>query len=282
MVFYANAKINLGLDIVGKLSNGYHEVSMIMQEVSLCDKLEITPDNSGEIRLQVKNSNLPNDKDNIVYKAAELFYKYYAKNGGCNIVLEKNIPVCAGLGGGSADAACVLKALNTIYSTPFDTSSLMDMGLSLGADVPFCIMGGCAHAGGVGEKLTKLNSKLDYFVCLIKPDIDISTPLAYKAIDTAYFVHPDINGAISALEKGDITLFSKCTGNAFEYVSRSQYKEIDIIKAHLQSKGAVFTMMSGSGPTVFGLFEKEEDAQNAIKTYKGSYQGGGICKFINN
>lgn len=282
MVFYANAKINLGLDVMGKLSNGYHEVSMIMQEVSLCDKLEITPDNSGEIRLQVKNSNLPNDKDNIVYKAAELFYKYYAKNGGCNIVLEKNIPVCAGLGGGSADAACVLKALNTIYSTPFDTSSLMDMGLSLGADVPFCIMGGCAHAGGIGEKLTKLNSKLDYFVCLIKPDIDISTPLAYKAIDTANFVHPDINGAISALEKGDITLFSKCTGNAFEYVSRSQYKEIDIIKAHLQSKGAVFTMMSGSGPTVFGLFEKEEDAQNAIKTYKGSYQGGGICKFINN
>ncbi len=281
MTFYANAKINIGLDVVGKLPNGYHEVSMIMQEISLCDTIEIFPDISGKIDLKIENSDLSADRSNIAYRAAELFFEKSGIDGGCSIKLKKNIPVCAGLGGGSADAACVLKGLNSLYSFPFENEKLMEIGLSLGADVPFCIMGGCAHAGGIGEKLTRLNSALDYSVCLIKPDIDISTPLAYKAIDAIDIMHPDINMAISASEKGDISLFSKYTGNVFEYVCCPRHKEIDMIKDYLKSMGAVFTMMSGSGPTVFGLFEKEKDAENAFNSYKGSYQGGGVCNFVN-
>ena len=280
MIFYANAKINIGLDVVGKLPNGYHEVSMIMQEISLFDIIEIVPNTSGKIELETENSELGTDRSNIAYRAAELFFEKSGIDGGCNIKLKKNIPICAGLGGGSADAACVLKALNSIYSYPFDNQKLMELGLLLGADVPFCIMGGCAHAGGIGEKLTKLSSGLNYYVCLIKPDIDISTPLAYKAIDSVEINHPDINMAISAVEKGDISLFSKYTGNVFEYVCCPMHREIDMIKDYLNSMGAVFTMMSGSGPTVFGLFEKEEDAQNAFNSYKGSYQGGGVCRFV--
>lgn len=282
MKINANAKINLGLDVLCKREDGYHEVSMIMQEISLCDKIEITPNTSGKIKLEIKNSNLPTDEGNIATRAAKLFFEKTGIDAGCDIILEKNIPVCAGLGGGSSDGAAVLRALNQIYNSPLNMQELLKLGLSLGADVPFCIMGGTAIARGIGEKLTPVKSKLDFWVCLIKPDIDISTSEAYKKIDTTPFPHPDIKEAADAVVKGDINTFSKHTGNAFEYACCSDYKEINIIKNHLKSKGAIFQMMSGSGPTVFGLFASEHEAQMAFNSYKGSFGGGGVCKFINN
>ncbi len=273
MKFYANAKINLGLDVIGKRQDGYHEVSMIMQEISLCDELDIEL-NSGKICLKVINSSLPSDKDNIAYRAAELFFKESGIAGGCDMVLKKHIPVCAGMGGGSADAAAVLKALNSMTGCPLSDIKLLEMGLSLGADVPFCIMGGTAHAGGIGEVLTPFKSALKCYIALIKPDIDISTPEAYRAIDSADPKHPDVETAIEGVKKGDMELFAKSTGNSFEYVSSPRYPAIDEIKAHFYKCGAEFSMMSGSGPTVFALFDDREKAKKAIDSYTaGGFKG---------
>ncbi len=280
MRIFANAKINLSLDVTGRLPNGYHEVSMLMQEVSLCDVIDIEKTDDDKISLTVTNSDLPGDESNIAYRAARLFFEKTKIDGGCSIYMEKHIPVCAGLGGGSADGAAVLKGLNKLCSNPLCTEELMELGLSLGADVPFCIMGKTALAEGIGEKLTPIESKLKCFAALIKPEINISTPQAYKAIDSVSFPHPDTLGCIKALKNGDARELSLCSGNAFEYVCSPVYKEIDIIKNHMLSKGAMFSMMSGSGPTVFGLFENKADAQSAFDTYSGSFGGGGVCELI--
>ncbi len=280
MQIKANAKINLSLDVIGKLPNGYHEVSMVMQEVDFGDIVDITPEPKGQISVSVTGCDLPDGEGNIAYRAAKLFYEKTAIEGGCTIALTKHIPVCAGLGGGSADGAAVLKGLNLMYGEPLDTPALMELGLRLGADVPFCIMGGTAHAGGVGQVLTPIKSSLSCYAAIIKPDIDISTPLAYKAIDETVFPHPDTGGCIEAVAKGDLSLLSQCSGNAFEYVSRPVHKEIDLIKNHLISQGAAFAMMSGSGPSVFGLFENENDAIRAFEAYKGSFGGGGVGRVL--
>ena len=280
MKINANAKINLALDVIGKRADGYHEVSMIMQEVDLCDKIEIIPDSSSEVKIEVINSNLPCDESNIAVKAAMEFFKKASLKDGCKIILEKHIPVCAGLGGGSSDGAAVLKALNKIYSNPLTTNELCDLALKLGADVPFFIEGKTALASGIGEKLSKVSAKLNGTLCIIKPDIDISTPLAYKAIDSCTYPHYDIEKIKEALEKGDIKTFANKSGNVFEYVCSPLYPEIDEIKNHLKRCGAYYSMMSGSGPAVYGIFENICDAQKAFETYKGTFQGGGVCKFV--
>lgn len=280
MRFFANAKINLSLDVTGRLPNGYHEVCMLMQEVSLCDVVDIELADNGNISLTVTNSPLPCDDGNIAYRAAKLFYEKTGIDGGCTIVLDKHIPVCAGLGGGSADGAAVLKGLNYLYSNPLTTDKLMELGLSLGADVPFCIMGKTALAEGIGEKLSGIASKLRAYAALIKPDINISTPEAYKAIDSVGFPHPDTDKCIIALKNGNAHELKKHSANAFEYVCCDRYPEINSIKKHLISKGATFAMMSGSGPTVYGLFETKEAAENAYKSYDGSFGGGGVCELI--
>ena len=156
----------------------------------------------------------------------------------------------------------------------------MVLGLKLGADVPFCILGKTAHAGGIGEKLSTLKSKLKFNICIIKPDIDISTPLAYRAIDSVSFPHPDTKKCIESLETGNSDDFFKNTANAFEYECCPIHKEIDLIKDHFMSNGALFSMMSGSGPSVFGLFKTKADAIKAFDSYNGSFGGGGVCEFI--
>ncbi len=280
MKINANAKINLALDVTGRRPNGYHDVCMIMQEVSLCDNIEIISDSSGKISLELINSDLPCDEGNIAVKAAKVFFEKTGINGGCKIILKKNIPVCAGLGGGSSDAAAVLNALNEIYSFPLSKSELLDLGLTLGADVPFCIMGKTALAEGIGEVLTQISSKLKGWVCIIKPDIDISTPLAYKAIDSCTYPHPDIRKCVEAIENDDVESFVKNSGNVFEYVCCDVHPEINEIKNHLLNSGAFFAMMSGSGPSVFGIFENKTDAELAFSSYKGSFQGGGVCEIV--
>ena len=278
MIVYANAKINLSLDVVAKRADGYHEVSMIMQEVDLCDILEITQIEGSGIELYCNT--LACDESNIVYRAARCFYVALGSDALCKIVLTKRIPVCAGLGGGSSDAAAVLKALNEINGFPFSTEKICELALGLGADVPFFITGGTALACGIGEKLTALPSPGAKWVALIKPDIDISTPLAYRELDSKPTLHPDTRKVCECIQSGNVAQMYKYCGNSFEEVSRSKYPEIDIIKEHLYAKGAEFAMMSGSGPTVFGIFESENAAREAFESYNGSFQGGGVARFV--
>lgn len=280
MQIKANAKINLALDVLGKRDDGYHEVSMIMQEVSLCDIIDIEKTNGNSIELIVKKSPLPCDENNIAYKAAKLFYHKSGLVPSCSITLEKHIPVCAGLGGGSSDAAAVLKGLNNLYDKVFTDKELCEMSVSLGADVPFFIQGKTAHASGIGEKLACIPSCFDLWLVLIKPDIDISTAEAYREIDNASFPHLDMPRLIEGAKRGDITVFREHSGNSFEYVSVNKYPVINHIKNHFQNSGALFSMMSGSGPTVFGVFDSEQKAKQAFESYNGSFQGGGVCRFV--
>lgn len=280
MFINANAKINITLDVLGKLPNGYHEVSMIMQEISLCDKLEITKKDASGIVVKVQNSDLPCDESNIAHKAAKLFLNKINCSDGIEIIIEKNIPVCAGLGGGSADGASVLKALNQMYNSPLTLAELLELGLSLGADVPFCIMGKTCHAGGIGEVLTPFDSKLKAYVALIKPNADISTPKAYKAIDSLEYTHLEVDKTIEALKTADKNLLCKSGGNVFEFVCAPLHPEIDHIKTHFKNCGAFFSMMSGSGPTVFGLFENKDMAQKSVDSYNGECQSKHLCELV--
>lgn len=280
MKITANAKINLSLDVMGKRDDGYHEVYMIMQEIDLCDTLEIKLNDSGIVHLICDSKETGSETDNIAYKAAEIFLKEIESKHGCDISLSKKIPVCAGLGGGSADAAAVLKALNALCGMPLDSDALLRISLKLGADVPFCIMGGTASARGIGEILTPIGSPAKKWVVLIKPKIDISTAEAYRRMDSAPYPHPDVDRAVCCIQNGDTEGFYKAAGNTFEYVTAGQHSEIGQIKAHLLSHGAEFAMMSGSGPTVYGLFENRNDAQKAFDTYSGSYSGGGVAQLV--
>lgn len=264
--------------MVARRADGYHDVSMIMQEVDLCDTLEIEQSEGDGIELSC--ATLSCDSGNIVYRAAEAFYDATHIRALCTIKLTKRIPVCAGLGGGSSDAAATLKALNTLNGCPLSESELSKLALKLGADVPFFIAGGTALACGIGEKLSRICVSEKKWVVLIKPDIDISTALAYRELDSKPTRHPDTQKACEYLRMGDFERMYEHCGNSFEEVCRSKHPEIGIIKSHLLSCGAEFAMMSGSGPTVFGIFSVEAAARSAFESYKGSFQGGGVAKFV--
>ncbi len=280
MKVYANAKINLCLDVTEKRNDGYHNVCMIMQEITLCDLLDIEITDSEDIILTCNSENVGEAKDNLCTKAARVFFEKTGIGKGCTINLEKHIPVCAGLGGGSSDAACVLKTLNDLCSHPLSDDELLSLGLSLGADVPFFIRGKTALCEGIGEILTPISSKEKKWIALIKPEIDISTKEAYKKIDSQIINHPDTKLASKMMESKNMekayTLFS----NVFEDVSIKDYPLIKSIKEHFLSKGAKFSMMSGSGPTVFGIFDTEKDATDAFESYGGSFQYGGVAQTV--
>jgi len=280
MIIYANAKINLALDVVGLRDDGYHETDMIMQEIDLCDKLEIELSDSGSICLECDRSDLGNAESNIAYKAAKLFLNEFAPEKGCKIKLFKNIPVCAGLGGGSADAAAVLKGLNELCGFPANTEMLKKLGLKLGADVPFCIIGATARARGIGEVLTPVCAKKEKWLVLIKPNINISTGEAYHKIDTANYPHLNIQKAVDAIEAGNMEELYALCGNSFEYVTGEEYPEIGRIKQYLKDKGAEFAMMSGSGPTVFGIFESERSAKDALSECPVACESAHVSKFV--
>ncbi len=273
----ANAKINLALDVVGKREDGYHDVKMIMQEISLSDLIDIETDDSGKISLFTESTETGSETENIAYKAAAAFFEKTGIKKGCRISLFKNIPVCAGLGGGSADAAAVLKFLNESLGSPLSKDELLSLGLSLGADVPFCIMGGTALAEGVGEKLTPLSGISKKWVALIKPDVNVSTGEAYRKIDAFSYPHPNVNECVCNIAVGDMESLYKNAGNSFEYAIDEP--DVEKIKEHMYDCGAQFSMMSGSGPTVYGIFDTEEEARKAFESYKGSFSGGGVAKF---
>lgn len=266
------AKINLSLDVLGRLENGYHEVEMVMQSLSLFDLIIVDRQKYG-IQLTTNCKFLPDDSKNIAYKAAALFFEKTKKDGGAKILIHKNIPVSAGLAGGSGNAAAVLCALNILYNTHLSDDELCEIGLELGADVPYCIMGGTKLAKGIGEKISDLAPLKKVPVLLVKPQEGVSTAEIYNAIDTAdNLVHPDTKAVISAIENDDINALCTSLGNIMETVTASKLGEILAIKEKMLSLGATGSIMSGSGPTVFGIFPDIKTAKHAHDVFSKKYK----------
>lgn len=267
----APAKINLSLDVIKQLPNGYHEMEMIMQEIDLADEIELTLTEAG-IRCRCNEPDLPVNEDNIAVRAAYALVPFLKEDKGVHIDLNKKIPHGAGLGGGSADAAAVLKGLNVLWDLRLTEQQLLRIGLQLGADVPFCIFGGTAHAKGIGERLKRLPDQASLPILLINPGIHVSTKDVFEALDADQAIcHPDTKKAIDAWKKQDFSLLRESAGNRLREVTVQWHPEIGQIENELMDYGAVFAMMSGSGPTVFGLFPNEETRDQAYEALKESY-----------
>lgn len=261
----AYAKINLGLDVVRKLENGYHEVRMVMQTVGIYDELELKRIPEGII-LTTDTEGLPTDENNLVYRAAQLMMKEYAISSGLHIHLKKNIPIAAGMAGGSSDAAAALKGINRLFDLDCTLEDLMKLGVQLGADVPYCVLGGTALAEGIGEKLTSLNPAPDCYVLVVKPDIDVSTKYVYEHLDAAGIgQHPDIDGMVEAVWEESLQGILDRMGNVLESVTAAKYPVIADIEKRMRELGALNSLMSGSGPTVFGIFIDERRAEEAYE-----------------
>ena len=262
----AMAKINLGLDVLGKRENGYHDLRMIMQTVGLFDRITLRATKAPGIRIQTNLGFLPTDTGNLAVRAAQLLFDEFGLEGGLFIDLEKHIPVAAGLAGGSSDAAAVLHGVNELFDLKLDREQLMERGLKLGADVPFCILRGTALAEGVGEILTSTRPMPACHILLAKPPIHVSTKFVFGNLRAdAITSHPDIDGQLRALEEGDLKALADKMGNVLEAVTVSAYPIIREIKAKMMEGGAIGAMMSGSGPTVFGLFDDERAAREVLE-----------------
>ncbi len=260
----ALAKINLGLDVLGRRENGYHDVRMVMQSVYLYDNVRLEAREEPGIELSSNLYYLPDDSGNIAYKAAQMMIEEFHLEGGVRITLDKHIPVAAGMAGGSSNAAAVLFGMNRLFGLELTRQELMDRGVQLGADVPYCILRGTVLAEGIGEKLTVLPSIPKCAVLIAKPPVSVSTRVVYEALDSKEIVkHPDIDGLIRALEEGSLKNVAACMGNVLEDVTIPKYPVIREIKQEMLEAGALNAMMSGSGPTVFGLFENKIKARNA-------------------
>lgn len=259
----AFAKINLGLDVLGKLENGYHEVKMVMQTVGICDELELARTESG-ITLTSDDGSLPLDENNLIYKAARIMQEEYHISEGIRIHLKKNIPVAAGMAGGSSDAAATFKGINRLFDLGCSLEELFRLGVRVGADVPYCVLGGTALAEGIGEKLTALTPAPDCCLLVAKPEISVSTKYVYEHLDAEGIVrHPDIDGMVDAIEKGSLQGILDRMENVLETVTARKYPVIQEIKSRMRQLGALNSLMSGSGPTVFGIFLEEEAAEAA-------------------
>ena len=267
----ALAKINLGLDVIRRREDGYHEVSMVMQTIHLYDRLDIVKNTSGNITMETNLSFLPTNENNLVYKAAKLLSDEFGIKDGIHVNLQKRIPVAAGMAGGSTDAAAVLYGVNKIFDLGLSMQDLMDRGVKIGADVPYCIMRGTALAEGIGEKLSPLSPMVKCPVLIAKPGINVSTKFVYENLKLdANTVHPNIQQLIADIKEKDLTKIAHDMGNILESVTIPAYPVIADIKEHMMEHGAVGSMMSGSGPTVFGLFDDENTAQAAFEAMKAS------------
>lgn len=280
MKIKAYAKINIALDVVGKREDGYHLLKMIMQTVDLYDVIEITK-TSSDIKLKCNKPYVPTDERNLAYKAAKLFKEAYEINDGVSINLTKNIPVSAGMAGGSTDAAGVLKLMNRLFNINASDDELRALGLKLGADVPYCINGGTALCEGIGEEITQLKPFKDKILVIIKPPFGVSTKDVYKAFDLSKVVfHPRTNDIIRAMENDDIHFVANNMKNLLENVTLRKHKVIVNIKEAVRSYGALGTMMSGSGPTVFAFFDDMLKAQNCYDEMKKKYKDVFISRTI--
>lgn len=275
----ALAKINLGLDVLRRKEDGYHEVKMIMQTIHLHDQIHIRKIEEDAIKIRTNLYYLPNNENNLAYKAAKMLKDEFALPGGVSIHLKKVIPVAAGMAGGSSDAAAVLFGMNKMYGLKLSMQELMDRGVKLGADVPYCIMRGTALAEGIGEKLTKLPAMPKCHILIAKPPINVSTKFVYEnlhANDLKPENHPNVDIQIEALKEGNLEKLVANMGNVLERVTVPEYPVINEIKQMMVESGALGSMMSGSGPTVFGIFKDYAKAQEAYQ----KIQKSGLSKQI--
>lgn len=262
----ALAKINLGLDVLGRRENGYHDVRMVMQTIYLYDNIILQKIDEPEIQLRTNLHFLPVDDKNIAYKAAKMLMEEFQIAGGIRITLDKHIPVAAGLAGGSSNAAAVLVGMNCMYDLGLSEQDLMDRGVKLGADVPYCIMRGTVLAEGIGEILTPLAPLPKCYVLIAKPAISVSTKTVYEKLDSHEIdKHPDIDGILEGLNHVDLLKVAASMGNVLERVTIDDYPIIEDIKNVMKENGALNAMMSGSGPTVFGIYEDKKLAKQAMQ-----------------
>lgn len=280
----AYAKINLALDVLRRRPDGYHEVKMIMQTVGIYDVLTFQKKKEPGICLTVNNEELPCDNNNLIYRAAELVMNTYGIEEGVDINLEKNIPIAAGMAGGSTDAAAVFHGLKEIFGLPMDIEEMKKLGVKIGADVPYCIVGGTMLSEGIGEVLTPLVNPPKAYLVIAKPDINVSTKFVYENLhaDTLSY-HPDVDGMVEALKQGNLKGITDRLGNVLETVTEKAYPVIVKIKDSMKENGAENALMSGSGPTVFSIFTKEETAQKAAEVIKekGLAKQVFVTEFIN-
>ena len=256
----ALAKINLGLDVVRRREDGYHEVKMVMQTIHLFDRLEMKK-TAGGITMTTNLSFLPTNENNLVYKAAKLLMDEFQIRDGIDVKLHKYIPVAAGMAGGSTDAAAVLYGMNRMFELGLSKEELMQRGVKIGADVPYCIMRGTALAEGIGEQLTALPPMVKCPILIAKPQISVSTKFVYENLKLdENTVHPDIDRLVEDIRRKDLAAITSDMGNDLETVTIPNYPVIAEIKEHMMEHGAAGAMMSGSGPTVFGLFDDKEKA----------------------
>lgn len=269
----ALAKINLGLDVVGKRADGYHEVRMIMQTIQMYDVLEIQKKEEPGISLTTNIPYVPTDERNLVYKAAKMLMDEFHVKEGLSMNLEKFIPVAAGMAGGSSDAAAAFVGVNRLFGLGLSENDLMKRAVKVGADVPYCVMRGTALAEGIGEKLTRLPRLPHCYVLVGKPGVNVSTKAAYESLrlDDPAMVHPDIDGMAQAIRQNDLEGVISRMGNSFEREIIRKYPVIQEIKDLMEAGGARKAMMSGSGPTVFGIFYEKEKMEQAAAAIRESH-----------
>ena len=276
----AYAKINISLDIVGKREDNYHLLKMIMQNIDLYDEIDINKIDSG-IKLRCNKKFIPTDYRNLAYKAAEIFMETYKIQGGVSINIKKDIPVSAGLAGGSTDCAMVLKLMNKLFEINATDEDLMNIGVKLGADVPYCIKGGTALCEGIGEKITELKPFKGNILILVKPPFSVSTKEVYKAFEIEKArIHPSTQLLIKAMEEDDLKFIATNMKNLLENVTIRNNRSILVIKEKMIELGALGSMMSGSGPSVFGFFDDMFKAQKCYDEMKKKYKDVFITRTI--
>ncbi|HIY55258.1 MAG TPA: 4-(cytidine 5'-diphospho)-2-C-methyl-D-erythritol kinase [Candidatus Dorea merdavium] len=264
MELRALGKINLGLDVLGRRENGYHDVRMVMQTVYLYDLITLEKKEEPGIELATNLSFLPVNENNLAYRAAKLLVDEFQIREGIRITLEKHIPVAAGMAGGSSNAAAVLYGMNRMFSLGLTEEQLMERGVTLGADVPYCILRGTVLAEGIGEILTPLPPLPRCYILLAKPPVNVSTKMVYEKLDSCQIPeHPDIDGLMDGLKNQDLEKVASSMGNVLEKVTIEEYPVIDKIKQVMKENGALNAMMSGSGPTVFGIYRERAKARAA-------------------
>lgn len=260
----ALGKVNLGLDVVRRREDGYHEVRMIMQTVQLYDKISIAKRDKAGIHIKTNLAFLPVNENNIAYKAAKMLMEEFGIQTGVSINIEKHIPVAAGMAGGSTDGAAVLYGMNRLFNLRLSKKQLMERGVKLGADVPYCIMRGTVLSEGIGEILTPVTALPDCCMLIAKPPVSVSTKYVYEHLKLDDSIcHPDIDGMVAALEAKDLHGVTSRMGNVLETVTAVEHPEIEEIKRIMVREGALGALMSGSGPTVFGIFDDKEKGQHA-------------------
>ena len=276
----AYAKVNITLDVVGKREDGYHLLKMIMQNIDIYDVITIEKIESG-IEITCNKPYVPTDERNLAYKAAKLFKDTFNITSGVSIDIKKNIPVAAGLAGGSTDCAAVLKIMNKLFQVNADNEKLMELGVKLGADVPYCIDGGTALCEGIGEILTPLKPFKNHIIILVKPPFGVSTKEVYKNFDLGRVKnHPETDKVITYMNEDNLYEVAKNMKNLLENVTLKKHKVISSIKSEMESLGAIKSMMSGSGPTVFAFFDDMMKAQRCYDEMKKKYNDTFITRTV--